>query len=56
MKELTATSLCSTGVAVGDLMASVMLDRGPISCSKMELLAFCGDLRKGLKSVRSEDS
>lgn len=41
---------------VGQLMASVMLESGPISCSKMELLAFCGELRKDWRSVKREDN
>lgn len=56
MKALTATSLCSTGVAVAQLMASLMLERGPISCSRMELLAFWGELRNGCRSVSREES
>lgn len=56
MKELTATNLCKTVVAAADLMASVMLDSGPISCSKTELLASSGEPRKGLSSMSSVES
>lgn len=38
------------------MMASVMLESGPISCNRMELLAFWGELRKGLRSVSREES
>ncbi len=56
MKAFTATNLCSTGVTLEDLIASDMLERGPISCRRMELLAFCGELRKGVRSERREES
>ena len=51
-----ATSLWRTGVTCGDLIASAMLESGPISWRRMELLAFFGESRKGARSERREES
>lgn len=37
-------------------MASVMLERGPISCSSTDSLASWGELRKGRSSFSKDDS
>ena len=52
MYALTATSLLSIGVAVGDCRVAGMLDKSPISSRSTEAPAFSGDSRKGEREAR----
>ena len=52
MYALTATSLLSIGVAVGDCRVAGILDKSPISSRSTEAPAFSGDSRKGEREAR----